>query len=176
VECTLFLWSNTAKVVISDVDGTITKSDVMGHVMFMIGTPCRHVCMCVCVSFASLLLDRFFFGDLSHRRDCVAQLLLVWRLLPKPAPSVARPVTNPLPPSPYVSSHAAIPVPRHDLLGRDWTHNGVAPLFDRIASQGYRFVYLTSRNIGQVDNTKSYLRNITQDRCKARAGVDCVCQ
>ena len=94
IEATLFLWSPTAKVVISDVDGTITKSDVMGHVMFMIG--------------------------------------------------------------------------------RDWTHNGVAPLYAKIAENGYKFVYLTSRNIGQVDNTKMYLRNISQNQCKV--GAWCVCQ
>jgi len=89
IEATLFMWSPTAKVVISDVDGTITKSDVMGHVMFMIG--------------------------------------------------------------------------------RDWTHNGVAPLYAKIAENGYKFVYLTSRNIGQVDNTKMYLRNISQDKCKVQS-------
>jgi hypothetical protein len=37
VECTLYLWKPTTKIVISDVDGTITKSDTMGHIMYWVG-------------------------------------------------------------------------------------------------------------------------------------------
>lgn len=37
VEARLFLWTPHTKVVVSDVDGTITKSDVLGHVMYFIG-------------------------------------------------------------------------------------------------------------------------------------------
>jgi len=37
VECSLFLWRPSDKVVISDVDGTITKSDAMGHLMYWVG-------------------------------------------------------------------------------------------------------------------------------------------
>jgi len=33
VEASIYLWSHKSKVVISDVDGTITKSDLLGHVM-----------------------------------------------------------------------------------------------------------------------------------------------
>ncbi|CAF0963035.1 unnamed protein product [Brachionus calyciflorus] len=33
----IFLWESTEKIVISDIDGTITKSDLRGHIMSMIG-------------------------------------------------------------------------------------------------------------------------------------------
>lgn len=37
VTASIFLWSYKSKVVISDVDGTITKSDVMGHLLPRVG-------------------------------------------------------------------------------------------------------------------------------------------
>lgn len=42
VECNLYLWDSDDKVVISDVDGTITKSDVLGHVYGWIGKDWVH--------------------------------------------------------------------------------------------------------------------------------------
>ena len=36
------------------------------------------------------------------------------------------------------------------LIGKDWTHNGVIELFSAINRNGYRFVYLSARAIGQV--------------------------
>ena len=38
----LYLWSWQAKIVISDVDGTITKSDVIGHLAPMVGKDWNH--------------------------------------------------------------------------------------------------------------------------------------
>jgi len=35
--CHVYLWHHSDKIVISDIDGTITKSDVLGHVFPMIG-------------------------------------------------------------------------------------------------------------------------------------------
>jgi phosphatidate phosphatase LPIN len=35
--CHVYLWKDTDKIVISDIDGTITKSDVLGHVLPIIG-------------------------------------------------------------------------------------------------------------------------------------------
>ncbi|CAG0915316.1 unnamed protein product [Notodromas monacha] len=35
--CHIFLWNWTDKIVISDIDGTITRSDVLGHILPMIG-------------------------------------------------------------------------------------------------------------------------------------------
>ncbi|CAB4061754.1 LPIN [Lepeophtheirus salmonis] len=36
-KCHIYLWKYTDKVVISDIDGTITKSDVLGHIFPIIG-------------------------------------------------------------------------------------------------------------------------------------------
>ncbi|OQR74141.1 phosphatidate phosphatase LPIN1-like [Tropilaelaps mercedesae] len=35
--CHIYLWKSTDKIVISDIDGTITKSDVLGHILPIIG-------------------------------------------------------------------------------------------------------------------------------------------
>lgn len=79
----VFLWDCDKPVVVSDIDGTITKSDALGHVF--------------------------------------------------------------------------------TLMGRDWTHLGVAKLYHDIAKNGYRLMYLTSRAIGQADITRDYLRGINQN-------------
>jgi len=79
----LFLWKYDVPIVISDIDGTITKSDALGHVLTMIG--------------------------------------------------------------------------------RDWTHLGVAKLYTDIAANGYNVMYLTSRSIGQADMTRGYLAGVVQD-------------
>ena len=42
----IFLWDYRTKVVISDVDGTITRSDVMGHVMPRFGNDWSHAGIC----------------------------------------------------------------------------------------------------------------------------------
>ncbi|GAA5997262.1 phosphatidate phosphatase PAH1 [Rhodotorula paludigena] len=79
----IFLWESDFQVVISDIDGTITKSDALGHVFTMIG--------------------------------------------------------------------------------RDWTHLGVAKLYTDISRNGYKLMYLTSRAIGQADTTREYLKGIKQN-------------
>ena len=42
----IFLWDYRTKVIISDVDGTITRSDVMGHVMPRFGNDWSHAGIC----------------------------------------------------------------------------------------------------------------------------------
>lgn len=79
----IFFWESFHRVVVSDIDGTITKSDALGHVFTM--------------------------------------------------------------------------------MGRDWTHLGVAKLYTDIARNGYRIMYLTSRAIGQADSTRDYLKGIKQN-------------
>ncbi|KAF2401667.1 LNS2-domain-containing protein [Trichodelitschia bisporula] len=79
----MYLWRHDVPIVISDIDGTITKSDALGHVLTMIG--------------------------------------------------------------------------------RDWTHAGVAKLYVDIASNGYNILYLTSRSVGQADTTRGYLNGVVQD-------------
>ncbi|EED22246.1 lipin Smp2, putative [Talaromyces stipitatus ATCC 10500] len=80
---TMYLWSYKTPIVISDIDGTITKSDVLGHVL--------------------------------------------------------------------------------NMIGRDWTHQGVAKLFTDIVSNGYNIMYLTSRSTGQADSTRTYLNGVLQE-------------
>lgn len=79
----LYLWKSLTPIVISDIDGTITKSDALGHVL--------------------------------------------------------------------------------NLFGRDWTHLGVATLFQDIHANGYNIIYLTARSVGQADTTRQYLESINQD-------------
>jgi phosphatidate phosphatase LPIN len=86
----IFLWNHDAKIVISDVDGTITKSDVLGHVFTMVG--------------------------------------------------------------------------------KDWTHAGVANYYTNIAKNGYHFLYLTSRAIGQANYTREYLAGVAQDQYQLPEG------
>ncbi|KAK4105376.1 LNS2-domain-containing protein [Parathielavia hyrcaniae] len=79
----MYLWKHETPVVISDIDGTITKSDALGHVL--------------------------------------------------------------------------------NMIGRDWTHAGVAKLYNDIVTNGYNIMYLTSRSVGQADSTRTYLAGIVQD-------------
>ncbi|KAL4997876.1 Lipin/Ned1/Smp2-domain-containing protein [Aspergillus recurvatus] len=79
----MYLWRGDTPIVISDIDGTITKSDALGHVL--------------------------------------------------------------------------------NMIGRDWTHAGVAKLYTDIVNNGYNIMYLTSRSVGQADTTRSYLYGVCQD-------------
>lgn len=90
VTASLFVWRWDVPIVISDIDGTITKSDALGHVMTM--------------------------------------------------------------------------------FGKDWTHSGVAKLFNEIARNNYNIMYLTARSAGQADSTRSYLRSILQDGNRLPSG------
>ncbi|CAG8618044.1 7725_t:CDS:10 [Racocetra fulgida] len=86
----LFFWDDDTHIVVSDIDGTITKSDALGHVFTMIG--------------------------------------------------------------------------------KDWTHYGVAKLYSDIHKNGYQILYLTSRAIGQADYTRDYLEKVKQDKYQLPEG------
>lgn len=86
----MYLWKHETPVVISDIDGTITKSDALGHVL--------------------------------------------------------------------------------NMIGRDWTHAGVAKLYSDIVANGYNIMYLTSRSVGQADTTRAYLAGIVQDKYRLPRG------
>lgn len=49
------------------------------------------------------------------------------------------------------------------MIGRDWTHAGVAKLYTDIVNNGYNIMYLTSRSVGQADTTRAYLYGVCQD-------------
>ena len=56
------------------------------------------------------------------------------------------------------------------MIGRDWTHTGVAKLYKDIVANGYNILYLTSRSVGQADTTRTYLDGINQDGHKLPKG------
>jgi phosphatidate phosphatase LPIN len=56
------------------------------------------------------------------------------------------------------------------MIGRDWTHLGVAKLYTDIVANGYHIMYLTSRSIGQADTTRSYLNGVVQDNYRLPKG------
>jgi phosphatidate phosphatase LPIN len=86
----MYYWSSEVPIVISDIDGTITKSDALGHLL--------------------------------------------------------------------------------NMVGRDWTHLGVAKLYTEIVANGFNILYLTSRSVGQADTTRAYLNGISQEGWKLPKG------
>src|SRR6201999_3562877 len=56
------------------------------------------------------------------------------------------------------------------MIGRDWTHIGVAKLYTDIVANGYNILYLTSRSVGQADTTRGYLNGVVQDGYKLPKG------
>lgn len=56
------------------------------------------------------------------------------------------------------------------MIGRDWTHQGVAKLFTDIVSNGYNIMYLTSRSTGQADTTRTYLKGVLQEGYRLPSG------
>ena len=56
------------------------------------------------------------------------------------------------------------------MIGRDWTHVGVAKLYTDIVRNGYKLMYLTSRAIGQADATRGYLKGIKQNNYQLPEG------
>ena len=57
-----------------------------------------------------------------------------------------------------------------NMIGRDWTHIGVAKLYTDIVANGYNILYLTSRSVGQADTTRTYLNGISQEGHKLPRG------
>lgn len=94
VSAFVYLWDWNIKLVVSDVDGTITKSDVLGQL----------------------------------------------------AP----------------------------IVGKDWSHDGVATLYNNITDNGYKMMFLTSRAISHASGTRKYLSSLRQgDKTLARGPVMC---
>ena len=57
-----------------------------------------------------------------------------------------------------------------NMIGRDWTHKGVAKLYTDIVNNGYNIFYLTSRSVGQADMTRNYLNGVIQEDFKLPRG------
>lgn len=56
------------------------------------------------------------------------------------------------------------------MVGKDWTHSGVANLYTKIVKNGYKVLYLTSRAIGQADTTREYLKKVEQGQYQLPEG------
>lgn len=48
------------------------------------------------------------------------------------------------------------------LVGKDWVHNGIVDLYNKITKNGYHVIYLSSRSIGLATRTRDFLSNIYQ--------------
>lgn len=55
-------------------------------------------------------------------------------------------------------------------IGGTWAHAGVTELFNKIQSNGYRLIYLSTRTIGMSYLTKKYLESVMQDAIKLPDG------
>ncbi|XP_065063283.1 phosphatidate phosphatase LPIN3-like [Rhopilema esculentum] len=55
-------------------------------------------------------------------------------------------------------------------VGKDWSQAGVTGLFTNIAKNGYRFVYLSARAIGQAELTRNFLRSVQQGELRLPSG------
>lgn len=119
------MWNHTDLVVISDIDGTITK--------------------CVSPSVLSPPSHRLNLGG----KNCFFLLFFV-----------------------FLFPHARSDGLGHvfAMIGRDWTHVGVAKLYTDICRNGYKIMYLTSRAIGQADSTRDYLKGIKQNNYQLPEG------
>jgi phosphatidate phosphatase LPIN len=42
-------------------------------------------------------------------------------------------------------------------MGKDWSHEGVVALFNRIRENGYQILYLSARAIGQAESTRDFI-------------------
>lgn len=51
----------------------------------------------------------------------------------------------------------------YTMIGKDWTHSGVAELFDKISKNDYIFLYLSSRPLSQIRYTRKYLTSVKQN-------------
>lgn len=78
-KCYLFKWKHSDKVVISDIDGTITKSDVLGHILPMvshknikINTKHTHMLIFIQLYYYNHRLEKT--GRKSESRNCSQRL------------------------------------------------------------------------------------------------------
>lgn len=56
------------------------------------------------------------------------------------------------------------------VIGRDWSHEGVATLFSKCKKNNYKIIYLTARAIGQADPTRDYLFGLRQEQAAQLPG------
>ncbi|KAF3836355.1 hypothetical protein F7725_028913 [Dissostichus mawsoni] len=58
-------------------------------------------------------------------------------------------------------------------LGKDWTHQGIAKLYNSVHENGYKFLYCSARAIGMADMTRGYLHWVTTEGPSCLRGPSC---
>ena len=56
------------------------------------------------------------------------------------------------------------------LVGGDWSHDGIAEFYNAVQENGYQFIYLSARAIGQSQITRNYLSKIIQSEHRLPSG------
>ena len=56
------------------------------------------------------------------------------------------------------------------MIGSDWAQAGIAQLYQMIHRNGYKFLYLSARAIGQSQLTRDYLRSLKQSNTRLPDG------
>lgn len=56
------------------------------------------------------------------------------------------------------------------LVGGDWSHDGIAEFFNAVQENGYQFIYLSARAIGQSQITRNLLKNVKQSNRQLPSG------
>ncbi|KAL0478937.1 nuclear elongation and deformation protein [Acrasis kona] len=57
-----------------------------------------------------------------------------------------------------------------NIIGVDYTHDGIVSLFNNIHNKGYRIIYMTARSIDMFNATKQYIERINQNNSGMPAG------
>lgn len=56
------------------------------------------------------------------------------------------------------------------LVGGDWSHDGIAEFYNAVQENGYQFIYLSARAIGQSQLTRNFLSNVIQSEHRLPSG------
>lgn len=56
------------------------------------------------------------------------------------------------------------------LVGGDWSHAGIAEFYNAIQENGYQFIYLSARAIGQSQITRNFLKTVKQSNRELPTG------
>ncbi|MCD7464036.1 hypothetical protein HAX54_051955 [Datura stramonium] len=160
VESHIYLWKWNTKIVISDVDGTITKSDVLGQFMPLVGKDWTHFGTARLFSAIKRLSQSIF----SKARDAVFLTYYPvgggysWCSEGQRLSRLCRLVaSSPLAPLERLFDFAA---PRWRMAAEPRL---TSPRRQRRKENGYQLLFLSARAIVQAYLTKSFLFNLKQD-------------
>ncbi|KAJ6425545.1 hypothetical protein OIU84_026173 [Salix udensis] len=147
VDCHIYLWKWNARIVISDVDGTITRysSHTLEHKRQ--GT-----------------MQRITSGIPEFSRKTLSGVVVYFtRCLWNTVPSMVIASWTKGQNGKFYFSWSDVLGQFMPLVGKDWTQSGVAKLFCAIKENGYQLLFLSARAIVQAYLTRSFLFNVKQD-------------